>query len=35
MVRIDDGPDYAGGAFVICEWGYGETGFYLNAVKKA
>lgn len=35
VVRLDDGPDYAGGKFVICEWGYGEQGFYLNAVKKA
>lgn len=35
VVRIDDGPNYAGGKFVFCEWGRGEQGFYLNAVKKA
>lgn len=34
VIRIDDGPDYAGGKFVICKYGYGEQGFYLNAVKK-
>jgi len=35
VIRIDDGPAYAGGSFVICECGNGETGFYLNAVKKS
>lgn len=34
VIRIDDGPEYAGGKFIICKYGYGEKGFYLNAVKK-
>lgn len=34
VIRIDDGPEYAGGKFITCKYGYGETGFYLNAVKK-
>lgn len=34
VIRIDDGPEYAGGKFIICKYGNGEIGFYLNAVKK-
>lgn len=33
-IRIDDGPEYAGGKFVIVDWAGSEQGFYLNAVKK-
>lgn len=34
VIRIDDGPEYAGGKFIICKYGNTEKGFYLNAVKK-
>jgi hypothetical protein len=34
VIRIDKGPAYAGGKFIIVKWGYGEQGFYINAVKK-
>lgn len=34
VVEIKDGPLYAGGKFIICEYGKGTQGFYLNAVKK-
>lgn len=34
VIRIDDGPRYAGGKFIIVDWAGTEQGFYLNAVKK-
>lgn len=35
VINIKDGPDYAGGKFIICDYGLSGQGFYLNAVKKA
>lgn len=34
VIRIEDGPKYAGGKFIIVDWAGTEQGFYLNAVKK-
>lgn len=32
---IENAPVYAGGKFIICNYGNQEVGFYLNGVKKA
>lgn len=34
VTKITDAPDYAGGKFIFVNYGSGEKGFYLNAVKK-
>lgn len=34
VIRIDEGPKYAGDKFIIVDWAGTEQGFYLNAVKK-
>jgi hypothetical protein len=34
VIRVDDGPEYAGGKFVFVNYRGNEQGFYLNAIKK-
>lgn len=35
VVRVEDGPGYAGGKFVYVEYGLQERGLYINGIKKA